>query len=607
MIVLPRVQRLLYGTVVAIGVSTGGALWYDRANVHKPNLDDYIEVFQSALEKGIATQYSASVTNIPSVVYTNLLTTWVTDADHSWYDYSSGTAVETPYYKKNGTTEYLVTNEFQGKTFRTVYLGSSVLPTAADEMAGSTNAMYLWNAYSNLTASGFVSIPQINGVYALQTNGYDAALAAIIFGYELDDYVGDFKIYQNTTSSYWLLDLGPKDSIKQYAISCGIYDGDIEVAHTVRGDSPINGPWFAPAFKETNATVVGSGFASNLLTDAYCRWWINRTQPSIPQTPALLNTRDLDNYQGYVAMITAESGKPLLEGIDNWIISSLAVPASRYLPSGTDIAGYTNYTQITATNAYMTYSNICALAGVSTNHVYPAIAQVTNVARLAMILQEFDTTVYGCYSGSGNAPPLWGNGYLDDLATFNPRIWRGVGSSTNTAGGSWAEAKSRAYANLSVTTYATNAGFNALQMYVSGQFRTNVAQKFWICDIWYSDSEFAAIGLNTNISKTANFYLQASPAGPIVATNLFDDFGLGLTEGQFSLFDSINSSDRITKTRINIDPATDLVYPDDPEGAPFFSSSQVQSWSKGFSVGSSPVPGCEIILDWAWNYNTNSL
>jgi len=648
-----KLQAIAYSTVVTISVTIGGALWWNRtgpdATIMK--VDDYIEIYQGCLERCMVTE----IANDPQVVitnnvYTNDVMDWIVDpSGRGFYYYSTNgtTAAWTNYKIGDGYTASCVyTDNFGSHSYRV-----SLPDTGSGEMTGGTNR-YIWNAYSNLTISGYVRLPTyINGEYVYYTNGYTMDLEDWFYdewGGRLFNFYGDYTgygdskpinamvyIYTNITSAgqTWFFDFGPLKTIAEDAQSCaiGVWDDGYGMwfleAWTRRGDSMFNGPWYNySGDEEINFSVVGSSFASNLLRDATCRWIINKGEYPTGEEKYYrsnfhgigprLTRMQLDTIEDKLLRQTGSSF--LLDCLTPaWHLHTGSYPeenyedGSRYIDissaSSGEFVGFTSVQQFYDLSTNVTMDAVCDWAGVARKGAWTnsAIPSADDFTRLYKIIRQFRWTRLGRNYGIHlDVYRKWfAHGYIGgDSGTTYSNIWYGSGSSAI----SWDDAK-----NIALTDFhciGVSSPGRSPWSFTKGFYRQyTLSSERWIARIQKANADLCYVGACTSITHTADFYVYGYPENSDDGTNVvvFDDNGTGLVAGQYKRIGTIEDG-------IDANPYWSMgsntntpIWCDDPKPT---TGNKVQTdYSSYKGYGGSHGPPAEIIMKWDFQYCTNDI
>lgn len=622
MTITPTIQRLLYGTIAAIGISVSGTLWWARTpDGGRAKMRDFVDVYQSCVEHCLATAYVLNDgmydTNLFSTVqvYTNRVPAWGTDPSGRTYIFYStnGTPTVTNYMIKTGDADVVMTNVMVNSL-------RVAIPRASTELSGS-DGRYIWNAYSNLVVSG-LSNASCNGTYVFVTNGYLArprvqpALTNDPIGhilYQQSFLLGNSDIttvYSNTASTTrFLFDLGPRDTLgddvdgsvftENFKASCAIVP--VSGTHaceyfTYRGDSATNGPWIiysgaAPAWmSNAMATVTHSGsFSSNLMRDALCRWYINKEAWTVydPRYEWQGSQRISPELRGSAFQKIKTAVQSMGNGY--FIKANVMTSAGEFtnLPNSTDWSLFS-----------MSYTQALANAGLPsayTNHNPPT---TQDVARYSSILKQYQWT------RSIEVP------VQDFFSSFsNQSEWVcHFGESTN----SWAEAKSIAETNeVTWLSLGWDPGVYSLGYYFA---YTNFEAESHVWQATASTIEYflTYYGATTNIQHTIDFYVSADPAGyyggyPLyaISNTVFDANGFGVVQSNYIRVASVGPS---------IDPFPTFQFGSrscvptwcaDPETVKRVDGVGVNAVYIGETARGFNYKGVQAVGKWQWNYNTN--
>lgn len=635
--IIPLRTVIAYGTAVTVSVTIGGALWFDRsgAAARRVKLDDYIMVYQSLLEKSMATEVGTDPNDFPLPVdiRTNYARAWDDDpSGRTYISYSTnGTAVTNTYLVRTGDdAEYIVTNCFGGHTYKI-----DLPDTGFVEASGDLGGRYIWNAYSNITVSGFTT--NINGTYNFSIRARSVDLAATYPGIwtllsPWNEYRNlDVLVYVYTnTSIFTLLDFGPLETIgwlPEYddLRSCVIADmsedpGYQAVAFTYRQDSPFHGPWFtADDELETNAVVTGSVFVTNLVRDAICRWYVNKQVGFYDyghswesNTPAYYDPKYyVPDYHGIGPDVSSNH----IGRIQSHIFSELAASwgGSGYIVTNDAVAGefvsFTNRSQFFALSQAYTPTGLCAWAGVDYAYTNSGRPTTGDVCRLAKLLQEFNWT-----RQAGEAGALWwAHGYIGgDTNTIYTNVFFGAGDSIV----SWAEAKSAAEADLKPFVYSLHAQPFAVTW--GEYYKNGGGGESWHAVIETTHADLCYVGACTSMTASADFYVYgASPYvndGPGAITQgaqsyaTFDDNGSGVVFAEYKRVGTVETASTNPVPFITLGMGQTVpTWCDDP--ATLYAADDVMYTTyRGYRLkGSGGTNEAEIIMKWDWTYNTDPL
>jgi hypothetical protein len=638
----PQLQWLLYGTAVSVSVTIGGALWHSRSTPGgHAKVNDFIEIYQSCLEKTMATEYwTGNPTNFPPApaVYTNRVVNWIPDpSGRGYYLYpTNGSPVWTNYLVKSGETDDVYTNALN-RTYKTalpnpalnVGLDYSWEDGVYDEMTGGKDR-YIWNAYSNITISGF-SVAGVNGTYSYVTNARfvrnedSTNRIDMILDHSWTDLGSSDQIYVYTNGASptrYLFDRGPRDSAGKKAPgdntrSCAIvrstYTRD---AVTYRGDSPFNGPWFTwtGMTPVTNVVVTGSGFSSNLLREAICRWYINKSGPW-----AVYGDYEWHSYDGVTPAyedprywrwglnaLGADLKSYQLDTIEDklwmWVDPAYFAPVSliqvqafldHHQASAGTFTGITNYQGWV--DLCLNWTGVCVNAGISqvyTNHQPPTTGDVD---RLSKALKEFQ------WSWDGHAFDPWM--IPGELTNTVPCTNNYVGWGQSYT--SWAAAKADAEANLRPDSSYAWAPYSYTYGHYGATVYPTVTTKVWAAYIYTSADDAAYKGACTSIVHTADIYVLANKyAGLSYTNNVFDGNGVsGLVEGEYVKVATVGpSSDPFPLTTIGTIGAVPA-WCDDPALHTVRTDYGDHYVLLGGSVQGFQIDDAVVVLKWGWNYN----
>mgnify|MGYP001563454866 CR=1 FL=1 len=562
--ITPKLQSIMYGTFVSIGVTVSGLLWWERTGPEEVKVTDYIELYQATRERILAMEYGSPAAYPAAQVYTNHVINWIPDTN-GYYVYSGGVKTLTNYWKSSGYNEMIVWTNVYNRLYgqppvsgdiyaRTRYME---LPVADSFLTGSEHR-YIWNQYTTISVTGMwngtVGPPFTTnglGTYVLITNGTTMALndwfenASGIFvplselagngNYQID---APCRIYSNTTLVathkvyvWWLLDFGPLDSYGgTYSsriirgFSLGVYQG---AGVTLAGESPINGPWYgyyvgnSPAsIISTNIIITTSNASTDpkMLMDAPCRWWVGTKGPD-----GRYIAPDFGLINPYVTV-------PKIDYLDNRLLSRpysdfsspiqypLAHPYSRYIVTNTAVAGeyvgFTNQSQFIALNSQFTATNVCLAAGIPvhwTNGFYITPDGFTNwskvrvrdIDRLARASKQFNWM---------SSPGIYGPSSSRIGGTVVTNVWTGYGYSTV----SWADAQYIATTNFHPTSVLVSSfdNFSIIGSYTFGQ-----NHRFspgwggfseWFAYIRAVQVDLIPYAVNTQLVADADFYVFSS-------------------------------------------------------------------------------------------------
>jgi len=642
--VIPQLQKLLYGTVVATGVAVSGALWYNRT-VGQVKVRDYIEIYQSCIEKCLVTRQSTNAfeTDADHVkTYTNYVASWVASLTNYTARDASG----------EFTTNYWV---FDGYVYEDVYANINVgsyrvsfpIDTSGNEsiggeMTGDLGDRYIWNAYSNVAVSSFPTNTALEGDYVLATNGQRSVVDQYFAGTFLtslkalagttqDMFV---NIYTNT-GGYWLIDFGPIRGVDPFARSCvigdqGVLQFDIE-AYTFRGDSMFNGYWYADisgVFKIDRAvTVTGSGFSQALLRDARVKWWTERSLNSTVHTNydrvSFHNINPEISYTEFVSIDSkvlstepaATAGNSLARAyrIDGGVDVGSKFMTTNVSDSLGEYAGFTNYNQFIGLSTNLSRTNLLNRLGLVNAYVYHNPPNTNDLERLSKCLKEFQWTSGA--RGDADGDNWFKSGYVDGSNTSSSITNRFYGQGESTS--SWADATSIAFTNFISLQRATATIVVKPHQVTEGRYLAAGGVETWNATIEVITADMASLGLYTGIVHSADFYVfGASPNSgdlPLKITtdsadySTFDAFGTGITFGQYDVISSltdVTSATIASKTLSSTNYFTSVsVFPIDPgTGSP---SNDVTYWQrKGWRLDGSGIDDLpEIIIKWDYQYN----
>lgn len=644
----PQLQRLIYGTLVVAGAAVTGTLWYQRTGPQKVKVVDYIEIYQSCLEKCMATEDADFYIGYAwqPTVRTNLVMSWTNDSRGYWIYPTNGVsstgtvaALRTNYWIAGGYTAQDVWTNNLNHRYRIA------LPdTATRELTGA-DGRYIWNAYSNLTVAGFAN-SNYNGTYRSMTNGTTIelagwALASLPLHYlDIMDKIGQSvdvpcHIYSNATHlNYFLLDFGPLDSAGKandpyYDLHSSIIWGKrgsswARRAFTYRGDSPLNGPWFlnADSAPVAGVTVTGSGFSSNILIDAYCRWYVGKkTEHAVYD-----GSEDWHSWDDIAPPYTdprywaptrhalgAEVHKAQLDDIAGTILSLVdayavggAYPSdyevgSRYIRTNSAVAGefvgFTDLQDFYDLSTQYTAKAVCSWAGVPLVWTNSAIPSTGDVTRLAKLLQEFQWTRRGRTFGL-NIPYIYDHqwylpGQCTGITVSVTNYWYGTGKSTS----SWADAKAIATTNFA--PYAAIADVGPFQFTQGYYIKYNSTWQEWEAEIHACQVELAYPGACTSITHEADFYLMGADPYFGIGTNTWDANGTGILSNEYKRLGSVTNN--LAYPYITVGATNMPNWCVDPKpAAPV--EDQAYYLRQGYGAA---VP--EIVMKWHWQYNTNGL
>lgn len=245
--------RIAYGTLVAAGLATTGTLvWVS----HRPQVKavDFIQIFQGAQERCLATQYDSGTTLVTAV--TNRINLFNADdsSDLVWISYPGGTPKVNHYKAFSGTSNQVITTtNIVHSTIGTIeYSPCRVTPMQiAKNYVTATSNQYIWGPCSNYTVSGSTLHSEVNGDYAWigRSRG-------------IDEYW-----MNGTNSAHCVYDLGQIEGD-----DAGVTCLRIGSAYSASGDGMLHGLWTG-ADDASNIVVTGSHLMTNIVRGA---WVIDR-------------------------------------------------------------------------------------------------------------------------------------------------------------------------------------------------------------------------------------------------------------------------------------------------------------------------------------------
>jgi len=556
-----------YGTLVAAGIATGGALWLARTTT-TPRAVDFFTTSQTILERCLATQ-TADGTNS---IYTNAVVNWI--ADTNGYAYSTYTAagvrVVTSYWQHAATTtDHVITNGLGGSTYRVAPLSWSRHSSGSRAPTFSkTGGRYIWGGYQTLTLGGFSS--DYNGDYHYMTNGAYAQIDADVYDGDLsyEDVFNFLNRSRNPLVYVWtnangihLVDAGPMEGYPFY------YGKELSVVlfldppafsadyATFYGDSAINGPWFRPWEDRDDSpvsgwSVVGSDFSSNILRDAQARAWINRynDEQSTWQSPRMVVR---------VTRYMFDNMRATLDGTGGGNAGNLCGGDLRILGNFYGSC----YIDHTATNAGGTYNGITNWAGTgntwealadavtwtsctaraSVSNVWPDYSDMTKRTNtytyIGKICRDALKWTYRRMAGDtgGSGEVFWYPSPWDGSAN-NYFTGEGIAiGATADLAALWATAKTRAESSYNADT-GTRFIFNGPSRYTTGMAETfGGGVRVW-ATVSSTVGDLVCKGINTNISHTVDFYVYGRSPGSNV---FFNALGTGLGLGVYNRIASV--------------------------------------------------------------------
>lgn len=496
-----------YGTWIVTGLIITGTLVYLTTRTQVKSVD-IIELYQGLYERCLATYQNAGTSFLWPVTVTNQYTNFTFGAlDASgkyWLDYDTNGLRRTNYYHKVTKTNTLTVIQ----TFPSGYYGVTPQRVPWVFAWGSTNR-YIWGGYTQLVVSGITGATATNnGTYQWQSRSATGSVVA--------------DVYANTN---------PANGVKLYDYGYqGKYVVDkwlsakLAAAYTLRGDSPVLGPWRGVTGP---LRVSPSGLSDNLLRDAPCPtnefhygamdWhtdsrfvWFdgaNENDPGGPFTGAWAP----DKYRALIMLIglLGTTNHPYLDDSQTdgsgHFVGFTTLPGNNYTQfwarTGSNI-GYvvtkTNYLDSAAVPILMWYDEQPGM-GLITN--YSAIAQ-WNIAKSNMLdryemLNHLKWTMQPDHFSVGGWN-VW------TTTVNNTFYWEG--SSTN----SWTEAKANCAADSPTVTKVSSTPYE----YTVGTYDGST----WSAKAYARCSKLV-IGLSTAMTCVIDWYdLSDKPSGGTVNT-----------------------------------------------------------------------------------------
>ncbi len=471
----PTWQKIAYGTMVAGALATSGTLvWWDTRRQVKAV--DFIEVYQGALERCLATQTVQGSNVVISV--TNDVVEYA-DLTNTYFVYDGNNRTETNYWTISGTNA-VVSSE-------TNKVGYSYLADPADDPNLEYEYVDEWIVGRRLVSE---SPFEEENVYA--TNVVPQAI----------------PMYLKNSRYPWPEDRGTPDILQ--LVSRAIY--------LIKN--------LAPPFYE------GPYVDDTLATDGKFDGLTNRPLPMVTWSNVFEN-----------AGITNGVTFPDMAGgiITNQIIES--------------------------TNLGWRYS---------------VLEQMRWTHRAAGLdWPESTTNTTGKKLGTIN---LEGPNWLDPPGS--DVVYKfGFGTSTN----SWSEAKSRA-ADQWATNSFTNGG-SAFGMTYCLSASTN----YWDARMYTGRRKLVVPNISTNLEPTIYFYVRASTNDWPRTNYVFDSQGLGYSEGEYTLVDTIAGTV----------PSVTSVWVGSLS-APTWCAGNTGA-SRGYNFANDPTPRKQVIQEWTPDTNANYL
>lgn len=585
MVIKPNIVRLLYGTIVVATVATTGTLWYNRTGAKVIKTVDFIELYQASIERVMAAEYCTDRTNYPvPAVYTNYNAVWTPDS-RTWTYHVGANVITTNYWVLSGyTNPVVVTNTEINRKFRlciqfTDFSWMSTFPASGRGLLGSQDRQrYIWNGYSNLTVSGAGSL---DGTYSAQATG------AVPTAYP--QITGAPQIYFWQSGTNWLIDRGPSLNCmlgSEFALTTPEYfDWDIldyinpitNTLYTRTADSALNGPWFAYGDSPAGTTVSGSGFAPNLLREAICHWYLDKTTGTgIDSRYDTHGARLIDAHVTRAELVDLFS--PYSPYNDRFISYrwgesyGVSTPHPLYISTNVTPGVISNYAQFAD---YAVTGNLSVLSNIANP------PQTSNLTAIAQYLTSL------CWTRADGTYRWMNPGTKSNTVVTN--YWYGYGWAT-----SWAAAKAIAETNFGpVSATIDNGGWP-----ISGPSYTFTSGSHigagYVAEIASLSDDVTYLGACTDIVSDVAFWVIGEMPGSVDLNPVYDNFGTGILTNYYTEVavqtNSVNRFPCVTVGSTNYAWCSEpMTYPD---------NEQLRGW-----VAKDP----EIIQKWHFNYLTNAI
>lgn len=567
-----------YGILTA-GVVVTGAIWLTRDNPYIVPADVFA-VYARALENALATQY---VQPVPAV-RTNYVWNWTADTNTFIRYGTNGLATTNVYQKPAGLVAQLYTNQYAGIGLR------GTMPYTTEGYASSGTNRWIWNAWSNLTFSGFTLYTNANGKYYYVTNEdleLDYSSYAVFAGAG-KAVAGTVWLYTNA-AGWALLDYGPWNSStscmpgsSSYMLrSSVILQGSRIRYKTWNGDSPAYGPWYAwfagerSVSSTVSVSIVRGAFMPGRVRDSLVYTYVNRYGDP------------MSDYEGLLA-IGPHVARETMQAVTNALQRMVNGTNSLYIVSDLSYAGFTNYQQFINLSTGLNWTAVKADLGMTNGWSLGAYVTTGQLTEAAEVAQKLTKNRFGAANPHGGA--YWGRQWRSP--TNNMLV--GYGESTN----SWAEAK----ANAEAAAYLTNS--------VGRPQQTTYGDKSggkWGAYFFSTFSYLEWAGCCTQIEHSIDFLVRTELSTNWASHPTFDANGTPAVQNQFALWAShtntfTNNSIVVGTTNIG----TWCVEPTNPPP----DNLEVRGWIAVGDLwwsGEDSDADAEMIATWNFQYCTNAL
>lgn len=594
-------QRILYGTLVASGLSIAGtAVWMSSRTQIKAI--DYIELFQAAQERCLATQYLVGSNEISAV--TNKINVFEAEEPLPvyWFPVTTGSMSVTSnkYMTRSSVSNEIVT------TTNWVASGASYSPCRVAPMtikrtySISSSNKYIWGPNETITIAGVIGrgalADTFNGTYywhqRLEGPYTRGGLAGLIAMCVVDEYWKD-----NTNSpNVKLYDFGPWGGQEYHdettankiihSSSYLTYNDGVAAVCTGPIDPPKYGPWFIGSTLQvtniTSMTVSAGDLKTNIFRSA-----------SVVSLSRVENAIDRVTSWYGISLISEKIRNCLGVETGDYYVDDTEAPSGEFLDCSNSIPAlvstslwnrlviaYTNGTGADKVGVFQDETN-SGSGGAAHQYVANAIVLKSNLTDRARALQALRWTKSG---GSGD-----GLTWTCDGVT-NYFHWYAI--STN----SWSEAKDACVTGVLEKAieegdrpWRGTTGTKTANPYVPGTFS-------YRADAYVLASRLSLVA-NTQIEHSVDYYFKAKTFSVGAFSNMvFNDAGLDL---------STNVLKRQSETSFTYEGVMtnnvfwNIAFPDDIWCNPPETN---RSESAGFEIISE-----DAVLKWHFNYITNAI
>lgn len=562
-----------YGILVT-GIAVTGTIWLTRDNPYIVPADVFA-VYARALECALATQYTQPV----PAVRTNYVVNWTADTN-TFVRYGTNGLATTNVYQKPAAVgvAQLYTNQYAGIALR------GTMPYTDEGFASSSTNRWIWNAWSNLTFSGFTLYTNANGKY------YYSAQEDLELDYSsYATFAGAGKtvagtVYLYTNAAGWaLLDYGNWQSSMSYMPrSAVILQGTTIRYKTWNGDSLAYGPWFAAAAGDRSpsttvaVSIVREAFTPSLKRDSPVYTYVNRFGDPMSDCEGLLGMGPHVSWHTMKAVTNAL--QRMVNGTN-----------SLYIVSDLSYSGFTNYQQFINLSTGLNWTAVTADLGMTNGFDATTYITTNLLFQCVQVAQKLTKNRFGAGNPVGGA--------------YQGRQWTvpasnqlyGYGESTN----SWAEAK----ANAEAAAYLTNSTAKPGQETWGAYDGTT-----WAAYFYSTRANLEWDGCCTQIEHTIDFLVRTELKTNLADVVTWDANGTPAIRNQFALWGSYTNT--WTNNLILVGSTNLGNWCGDPSTNPGPSPVEVRGWTVNGDdtySGEDANANAEMISSWNFLYCTNAL